>query len=65
MKPLIVIPTYNERASLPGLLARVFAAVPRASVLVVDDSSPDGTSRLVRSLAGRGAWNFTICSVVG
>jgi len=56
MNPLIVIPTYNERASLPGLLARVFSAVPRASVLVVDDSSPDGTSRLVRSLAGRGAW---------
>lgn len=40
---LVVIPTYNERESLPGVLARLREAVPEAHVLVVDDGSPDGT----------------------
>ncbi|GAA1490604.1 polyprenol monophosphomannose synthase [Brachybacterium sacelli] len=40
---LVVIPTYDEREALPGTLARLRAAVPAADVLVVDDSSPDGT----------------------
>ena len=42
---LIVIPTYDEREALPGTLRRLRAAVPEAHVLVVDDSSPDGTGR--------------------
>ena len=40
---LVVIPTYNERESLPGVLDRVRRAVPAAHVLIVDDGSPDGT----------------------
>ena len=40
---LVVVPTYDERAALPGTLARLRAAVPAAHVLVVDDNSPDGT----------------------
>jgi dolichol-phosphate mannosyltransferase len=43
---LVVIPTYNERENLPGILDRVAAAVPFAHVLVVDDDSPDGTGPL-------------------
>ena len=43
---LVVIPTYNERESLPATLDRLRAAVPTAEVLVVDDASPDGTGRL-------------------
>ena len=43
MSTLVVIPTYNERAALPGTLARLRAAVPHADVLIVDDGSPDGT----------------------
>ena len=43
---LVVIPTYDERDNLPGILDRVAAAVPSANVLVVDDASPDGTGRL-------------------
>lgn len=57
MRPLVVIPTYNERASLPGLLARINTAVPRISVLIVDDSSPDGTARLARDISRRPPWN--------
>lgn len=48
---LVCVPTYNERDSLPGTLARVRAAVPEAHVLVVDDASPDGTGELADTLA--------------
>lgn len=40
---VVVIPTYNERENLPRILDRLFAAVADVDVLVVDDSSPDGT----------------------
>ena len=41
---LVVLPTYNEAASIEEVLRRVRAAVPDAGVLVVDDGSPDGTA---------------------
>jgi len=50
-RPLVVIPTYNERENLADTAARVRAAVPEASVLVVDDASPDGTGALADELA--------------
>lgn len=53
MKTLIVIPTYNERENIPPLVAAVFEATPNVEILVVDDSSPDGTGDVVRSLQGR------------
>jgi dolichol-phosphate mannosyltransferase len=53
MRPLIVIPTYNERRNLSVLAPVVLKTVLRASLLVVDDASPDGTAGLVRSLARR------------
>jgi dolichol-phosphate mannosyltransferase len=40
---LVIIPTFNERESLPRQVAAVFEHVPRAHILVVDDASPDGT----------------------
>lgn len=49
---LVVVPTYNEVASLSPLLRRVRAAVPQAHVLVVDDASPDGTGALAEAHAG-------------
>ena len=48
---LVVLPTYNERESLPGVIARIRAAVPEAHILVVDDNSPDGTGDLADALA--------------
>jgi dolichol-phosphate mannosyltransferase len=48
---LVVIPTYNERDNLEWIVGRVRAAVPEADVLVVDDSSPDGTGELADKLA--------------
>jgi glycosyltransferase involved in cell wall biosynthesis len=41
--PLVIIPTFNERASLPGVVERLRRSVPRAHILVADDASPDGT----------------------
>lgn len=43
MRALAVLPTYDEAASLPGVIAAALAADPELEVLVVDDASPDGT----------------------
>ena len=50
-RTIVVIPTYNEKESLASTIASVFAAVPTASVLVVDDASPDGTGAIADHLA--------------
>lgn len=46
----VVIPTYNERENIAVLIGGIFSAQPDARVLVVDDSSPDGTADVVRGL---------------
>jgi dolichol-phosphate mannosyltransferase len=48
---LVVMPTYNEAQSLPGVLSRLTATVPNVHVLVVDDNSPDGTGQIADDLA--------------
>jgi dolichol-phosphate mannosyltransferase len=40
---LVIIPTYNERENLPQILRRLLELSVNLDVLVVDDSSPDGT----------------------
>jgi dolichol-phosphate mannosyltransferase len=50
---LVVLPTYNERDNLEPIVAAILAADPRLDVLVVDDSSPDGTGELADRLAAR------------
>jgi dolichol-phosphate mannosyltransferase len=44
------VPTYNERANLPVLVAGLMAH-PNVRVMVVDDQSPDGTGELADQLA--------------
>lgn len=48
---LIILPTFNEIENLETILGRIRQSVPQADVLVVDDSSPDGTGRLADQLA--------------
>ena len=47
---LVVIPTYNEIENIDEVLRRTRRALPDATVLVVDDNSPDGTADRVRAL---------------
>ena len=46
MRTLVVLPTFNEADNIVEVLGLLRAVVPEASILVVDDSSPDGTADL-------------------
>lgn len=50
MKGLVVIPTYNEAVNVKKLVPEVLKQDPGLEVLVVDDNSPDGTARVVKSM---------------
>ena len=51
MKALVVIPTYNERENILGLLNRILNLNGILEILVADDNSPDGTGKLVENYA--------------
>ena len=50
LKKLVIIPTYNEKENIEKIISAVFALQQDFHVLVVDDSSPDGTGEIVRNL---------------
>jgi dolichol-phosphate mannosyltransferase len=50
LRVLVVVPTYQEADNIEPLLRRLRAACPHADVLVVDDSSPDGTAARAEQL---------------
>ena len=54
MNIAIVIPTYNEKETLPSLIEKIFdkirPLVEELHVVIVDDSSPDGTADIARNL---------------
>lgn len=50
MKALVVIPTYNEKEGIEAIIRAVLDQKLGVDILIVDDSSPDGTSDIVRSL---------------
>ena len=53
-RTVIIIPTYNEASNLPVLVAELWALqIPDLSILVVDDSSPDGTGDIAEDLTKR------------
>jgi dolichol-phosphate mannosyltransferase len=47
----VVIPTYNESPNVARIIGGVRAVAPDATVIVVDDDSPDGTGALLDRLA--------------
>jgi dolichyl-phosphate beta-glucosyltransferase len=51
----VIVPSYNEEARLPGMLAQYGAGLPGdgIEILVVDDGSTDRTSSVVRELANQ------------
>jgi dolichol-phosphate mannosyltransferase len=51
MRPLIIIPTYNERDNIQKLIPILMELDLSLSILVVDDNSPDGTGKLVNDMS--------------
>jgi dolichol-phosphate mannosyltransferase len=50
LKTVIMVPTYNERANVGKLVKALHKSAPQAQILIVDDSSPDGTFEEVNRL---------------
>ncbi len=50
MRTLITLCTYNEAENLKDLIPELVILVPDATVLVIDDNSPDGTGQLVAKM---------------
>ena len=50
MKTVIISPTYNESENIKTLIDEVFKCNPDYHMLIVDDSSPDGTALIVKKL---------------
>ena len=47
---LVIIPTYNEKENIEKIIAAVFSLDKEFEVLIVDDNSPDGTAKIVKSI---------------
>ena len=50
MEKIVIIPTYNEKENIGGILLAIFSLQQSYHVLIVDDGSPDGTADIVREL---------------
>jgi dolichol-phosphate mannosyltransferase len=48
-KRIVIIPTFNEAHNIGSLLKKIGKILPDSNVLVVDDSSPDGTGEIVKN----------------
>jgi dolichol-phosphate mannosyltransferase len=51
VKSLVCVPTYNEAENIPHLIEQVLQHNPNVDILVIDDSSPDGTAQIVEKIA--------------
>jgi len=47
---LVIIPTYNEKENIEAIIKAVFSLEKSFDILIVDDNSPDGTSKIVKAL---------------
>jgi len=50
MKNCIVIPTYNEKENIEGLIRTIFRINFDIKILIIDDNSPDGTGKIIDNL---------------
>ncbi len=47
---LVIIPTYNEIENIEAIIKAVFSLEKKFDILIVDDSSPDGTAKKVKEI---------------
>ncbi len=59
MKLSVVIPCYNEKATIEPILRAVRANAPEGEIIIVDDGSTDGTREILRALPDEG-WRRVI-----
>jgi dolichol-phosphate mannosyltransferase len=50
LEKIVIIPTYNEKENISGIVTAVLALQQQFHVLVIDDSSPDGTAQIVKNM---------------
>lgn len=50
-RQLLVLPTYNERENLRSMVTAIRQHLPRITIWIIDDNSPDGTGELADDLA--------------
>ncbi|WP_049570515.1 polyprenol monophosphomannose synthase [Streptomyces sp. SBT349] len=50
-RALVIIPTYNEAATISPLVKRLRLVAPECDILVADDNSPDGTGKIADEIA--------------
>jgi dolichol-phosphate mannosyltransferase len=50
IKPIVIIPTYNEKENISDIIHKVFTLSVAFHILIVDDGSPDGTAQIVKNL---------------
>jgi len=54
MKTIVMIPTYNEKENIGKLINQVLALkIENLEMVVIDDSSPDGTAEIVKGIASK------------
>jgi dolichol-phosphate mannosyltransferase len=51
MRTLVILPTYNEILNIETMLRTLREVIPSVDVLVVDDTSPDGTEKRAQALS--------------
>ncbi len=49
-KCLVIIPTYNEKENIEKMIRKVFSLPTPFELLIVEDNSPDGTSKIVKKI---------------
>lgn len=50
MPALVIIPTYNEKENITGIIKAITDLPVKFDILVIDDNSPDGTALLVKEM---------------
>lgn len=64
MRPLVIVPTYDERHNLPALVEELLP-IRGLRVIVVDDGSPDGTGNVADGLAASAGGRVSVLHRTG